>query len=207
MSKVIPRNDRSAFERWELPAVQGNRLPAGPGGVVTVEGVETVQQQAHEEGYAKGYGEGLAAGKAQSQRFEQLMTALHEPFVDLDQQVEQELLLLVKVVARQLVRRELRSEPDQIVAVVREAMAALPVATRDVRLQLHPEDAALVCEVLSLEQADRPWRIVEDPVLPRGDCRVVTDTSQVDATLESRLTTLVTSIMGGDRGHDEPRDS
>ena len=46
--------------------------------------------------------------------------------------------------ARQIVRRELKTDPTQIIGIIREAIAALPVAARDVRVHLHPEDAAVV---------------------------------------------------------------
>ena len=206
MSKVITAPDTDEVTPWKLPEVNGP-THGGPAAGVTVEAVEQIQKQAYEEGLARGQREGLAMGQAKIARLDQLMAKLNEPFAELDQQVEQELLLLAKAIARQLVRRELKSDPGQVVAVVQSAMAALPVASRNARLHLHPEDAALVREVLSLEQADRRWRIVEDPVLTRGDCRVITDSSQIDATLESRLTALITSIIGGERGHDDGADS
>jgi flagellar assembly protein FliH len=135
-------------------------------------------------------------------QLETILRALAEPSEQLDEQVEQELATLAMVVARQLVRREIRTDPGQIIAVVREAMAILPSAARDIELRLHPEDASLVREVLRLSEGERPWKIVEDPVLTRGGCRLVSDVAQVDASLESRLNAVVASVMGGERDQD-----
>lgn len=211
LSKVIPQAELAEYERWVLPAVQSSSraAPSGLGlgaNLLTAGQIEQVQRQAYEEGFALGRREGLAAGQvelhAQVQRLDQMMRALSLPFEGLDQQVEQELLLLTTTMLRQLVRRELKSDPGQIVAVVREAMASLPVATRNARLYLHPEDAALVRDALAISDAERPWRIMEDPVLTRGGCRVITDTSSIDASVETRLAILIATVLGGVRDSD-----
>jgi flagellar assembly protein FliH len=79
----------------------------------------------------------------------------------------------------------------------------LPVSSRNVRLLLHPEDAELIREVYSLGGAEVGWQLIEDPVINRGGCRVVTDTSQVDASLESRLASLIAPLLAGARAIDE----
>ena len=76
--------------------------------------------------------------------------------------------------ARQIVRRELKTDPTQIIGIIREAIAALPVAAREVRVHLHPEDAAVVRENLAPTESERAWMIVEDPVMARGGCQVNT---------------------------------
>jgi len=42
---------------------------------------------------------------------------------------------------RQLIRREVKLDPGQIVGVVREALGILPISARNIRVVLHPEDA------------------------------------------------------------------
>jgi flagellar assembly protein FliH len=64
---------------------------------------------------------------------------------------------------------------------------------------LHPEDAAVVRELLSTPSSDRAWSIVEDPALSRGGCVVRTDTSQIDAKLDSRLNAVVAAAFGDER--------
>lgn len=216
MSKVISAEELTAFERWELPQVGAGAARAGADAAVdtnpnllTAAQIEELQKQAYQEGFEQGRKDGLAAGQnevhGQVQRLAQIMSALCEPFERLDEEVEQQLLSLAVVVARQLIRRELRADPGQVVAVVREAMAALPVAARNVAIYLHPEDAALVREALSLTDAgERPWRVIDDAVLARGGCRVQADDSFIDASVEKRLTSIVARLLGGERGDDVP---
>jgi flagellar assembly protein FliH len=70
------------------------------------------------------------------------------------------------------------------------------LAQRNVRVHLHPLDAAIVRERLAEPQAERAWTLVEDPVMSRGGCRVSTDTAQIDARLEARLANVLNHLMG-----------
>lgn len=206
MSKIIPKEDLEGIENWSLPEVHraGSREAAAR--PLTARQIEEVQQQAREEGFQQGRREGLEAGKkdirARVRELEALMQTLAKPLEQLDAQIENELVQLALAVAKQLVRRELKADPGQVLAVVREAMAALPLAARNVRLHLHPEDAALVRDMLALGDSERGWQIVEDPVLSRGGCKIGSDTSQIDASVERRLHTVIANVLGGQRETD-----
>jgi flagellar assembly protein FliH len=127
------------------------------------------------------------------------MSLLQAPMDQLDDEVEQELVTLALTIARQIIRRELATDPSHVMAVVRETVSKLPLASHTVHLHLHPEDAALVREALAVGDDQQQWHIVEDPAVTRGGCRVVTDTSQIDATLEKRLTAIAAQMLGGQR--------
>ena len=75
----------------------------------------------------------------------------------------------------------------------------MPVATRDVRVQLHPEDAAIVREHLAPAEHERAWVLVEDPMMMRGGCQVVSASSRIDVRLEKRLGALLSELMGSER--------
>lgn len=173
---------------------------------ITARELEEIHKQARQEGFEQGLKQGRDSGREEFvQRLELLDNAMHKlarPFEELDESVEQQLAQLAMLVARQLVRRELKADPAQVIGVVREALAALPVGARDVRLAVSPEDAAMIREVLSLHESDHAIRLVEDPVQSRGGCRVVTDTSQIDATVESRLNAVIANTLGGLRSSD-----
>lgn len=209
MSKVIPEEQLREFRRWEAPSMD---VPSPPpeasreAGLLTAERIEQIERQAHEEGFEAGYKEGLERGREEIERrarvLDRLMGNLADPLAAVDEEVEHELVAIAVAMARQLVRREIRQDPGQIVAVVREAMAVLPSSARSVELRLHPEDAAVVREALHVSEDERRWRIVEDPVLSRGGCRINTETTQVDATLESRLNAVIAQVLGGEREED-----
>lgn len=168
------------------------------------EGREQGYREGHEEGRRLGLAEGQEEVKALASRLEEIMATLNEPLLELDEQVEHELVALAIALARQLIRRELRTDPGQIIAVVREALAILPSSVRRVSLYLHPDDAELVRTALSLDEGGQRWRLVEDPLMSRGGCRVASETSAIDASVEKRLAAVIAKAFGGER-MDDPR--
>ena len=204
MSKVIRSEELSDCQTWLLPEVK--QEGASRSKPVTARQLEEIQSQAHQEGFQQGLQEGRDAGlkelREQALVLEKMLQGLDKPFEQLDQAVEQQLAQLAMLVARQLVRRELKTEPEQVIAVVREALAALPVAARNVRLALHPDDAALIRGALSVGESPQQLQLVEDPIQTRGGCRVYSDTSQIDASVEARLNAVIAHVMGGQRSSD-----
>ncbi|MBS1211514.1 MAG: flagellar assembly protein fliH/type secretion system HrpE [Proteobacteria bacterium] len=189
---------------------------------LTAEEIEAMQKQAYEEaaaqgrdeGRQQGYREGFEQGRAQGYeqgeselrehvgKLESILTLLDQPLQEVDEQMEQELATLAIAMARQLIRRELRTDPGQIIAVVREALAVLPSSARKVSLFLHPDDAELVRATISLDETGQRWKLVDDPLLTRGGCRVISDNSVIDATVEKRLNAVIARAFGGERGGD-----
>lgn len=214
-SKVISADSLTAYERWELPDVQtpGTRRPlveevdASALQPLTAEQLEQIRQEAQREGFAAGRQEGLTSGqkevRATVQRLTQIINAFTAPLEEVDAVVEQELVTLAMAIARQIIRRELKTDPGQVVGVVREALAALPAATRRVTIHLHPDDAALVREALASGMEEAGWRIVEDALLTRGGCRIHAEHSQIDATVEKRIAAIVAQLLGGERRSDD----
>ena len=199
----------SPVELWNLPEIEGSSWSPRRE-QPTVGKLQAIEQAAYEEAFAQGREAATEAVRKETDaRLEQLnarvanldviLSMLARPLADLDVQVEQQLATLAITIARQLIRRELRTDPGQIIAVIRETVALLPSAARDVRLHLHPEDAALVRERLTAPAAERAWTIVEDPVLTRGGCVVKSESSTIDARLESRLGAVINTVFGDDR--------
>jgi len=189
----------STAERWQTPAIDGS----SGDGYLTAGRLQEMQEQAWNEAYKAGHAAGLESGQKESSirlaRLEQLLTALARPFDELDETVEKQLVELAMTVAKQLFRREIRMEPTHVIGVVREAIKLLPVASRDIQVHLHPEDAALVRESLSDVEGDEAWAIVEDPLIDRGGCEVIAERSRIDAQAKTRLNAIINSISGDER--------
>lgn len=189
---------------WHVPAVTE---PGQAGGPLTAARLEQIEQEARAAGHAAGYAEGLAAGQAETGRrvaaLDELLAGLAAPLAQLDAAVEKELVELVVAIARRLIRRELKTSPGEIVAVVREGINALPIGERQVRIHLHPDDALLVGEAFGQGEQDSSCRIIEDPALSRGGALISTDVSTIDATLESRVNRVFDQLLGADRHEPE----
>lgn len=189
----------AAAEKWDAPSFGG----VAEGGYLTASHLEELQRQAYEEAHAEGYAAGLAAGEAELvlrvRRFDELLTALAKPYELMDETVERNLVDLAITIAKQLFRREIRVDPSHVIGVVREAVSLLPGSCRNVTVRLHPEDTALVDQLLARSEGKRAWTIEEDPLIDRGGCKVVTENSQIDAQVEKRFEAVVTAIVGDER--------
>jgi flagellar assembly protein FliH len=206
LSKIIQRDSTTEYQSFELPEVGEVRSRRG---LPTAEEIESIQQQAYDEGFAQGQRAGMATGKAQVDkqisRLTAILNVLAQPLDELDEQVVKQITDLSMIVARQLIRRELRADPGQVIAVVRECAAAIPVASQQINLYLHPDDAELVRTAFSLEHdSETRWRIIEEPMLTRGGCRIEAEHSKIDATVENRLNQIIVNLLGGEREDDQP---
>ncbi|MGZ4976730.1 MAG: flagellar assembly protein FliH [Methylobacter sp.] len=204
-----------AEERREPETVE---LEEEPTPILTVDEIESMQRQAYDEAFAqgkmhgfqqgfdegskKGYDDNLHLLQSQAARLISLLESLSEPFKRLDEEVEKELVKLAIGIATQMIRREIKLDPGQIVAVVRETINVLPLGSQKISLKLHPEDADLVRSALALDEMSPSWGIVEDPLITRGGCEVDTEVSHVDATVEHRLASVIATLLGGDRERD-----
>ncbi|HEX6999683.1 MAG TPA: FliH/SctL family protein [Gammaproteobacteria bacterium] len=202
--------------RWHAPAVESLDAPPAAGvepeGFLTAERLAAIEEQVRTEaqraGFEQGRLEGLAAGREemarQAARLAALVDSMAPQLKVLDDALLDQLARLVLAVARQFVRRELRSQPGEVVRVVREALAALPASEARVRVYLNPEDAALVRDTLLPETLERPLHLIEDVTLAPGGARLETDSSVVDASTETRLGLIAARLLGDERASAVP---
>ncbi len=197
------RAGAARIERWQLPQVTGPVVGLGVAARAQVSELHKALQQAETRGYEAGLARGesavqarLAALEERARRLDAVLGALAAPLAQLDAEVEADLVSLALAVGKQLARRELHQEPAQVIAIVRESLAQLPTTARDVRVLLHPEDAAAVREHLTPAAGERHWTIVEDATLARGGCLVQSESSRVDALFESRVAAITAGALG-----------
>ena len=79
MSKVISNDDKSAYERWELPVVNdGADSAMSHNRLLTAGQIEKIQKQAYDEGYQQGkrFVEFRQKQQRQSEHNRQLPTAI-----------------------------------------------------------------------------------------------------------------------------------
>lgn len=214
MSRVIECENTDACKTWQAPKLDSTGVSENnydfklndPRNITHREQQDKIRQQSFEKSYVKGYMEGLSQGKKelgeQYENLQSIMAALVVPIPSVDDQVVSELVNLSMAVVKQMIRRELKTSPDEIVAVVREALNLLPVAASQVMLELHPEDAKLIRHALNHSDSDSGWKIIEDPLLTRGGCRVLTKTSRIDATVEKQIDSVIAKAMGCEREED-----
>jgi flagellar assembly protein FliH len=151
-------------------------------------------QQGREQGWHDGHRDGLEALDAARRQFAlqvsaqvgQLVAQLQDQLQALEQTMADAVGRSTLLLARQVLRTELRQHPEQVLHAAREAVAAMMLSARHIRLLLHPDDLALVREGAEQVLAGRTVTLVADAQLDRGGCRVESDLGRVDATLATR---------------------
>lgn len=207
---IIDGGDGAKYAAWQPPSIQ---IPSAKDieeqekqRLVTADSIEVLQKQAYEEGYSQGFAKGVQDGealiKSRIQQLDGIVNFLQKPLTELDESVTEQLTQLSISIAKMLIRRELKTDPGQIVAVVKEAISALPAGMRNVSILMNPDDAILLRETMSLSQGESSWQIIEDPLLSKGGCKVTTDYSEIDASIEARLTSIIARMLGGERRSD-----
>lgn len=177
------------------------------------EGKEEGYQEGARLGFEDGMRKGLAEGKQQARQqfleaaipFEHI-TADVQRFLDgYEQRRREELLQLVEKVTRQVIRCELALHPTQLLALVEEAVTSLPQPPEQIRVLLNTEEFRRISEA-EPEKA-REWSLAADPTLELGECRVVTDTTEMDVGCQHRLDQCVSVLKDTllpEAAHEQP---
>ncbi|MBD9438856.1 flagellar assembly protein FliH [Pseudomonas sp. PDM04] len=224
---LIRARDVSGFDVWSLPSFDPpapepepepepeppeiEEVPLEEVQPLTLEELEAIRQEAYNEGFATGEKEGFhsttlkvrqeaeAALTPKIAALEQLMVNLFEPIAEQDTQIEKSLVDLVQHITRQVIQRELAIDSTQIEHVMRDALKLLPLGVGNVRLYINPQDFEQVKALR--ERHEETWRIVEDEALLPGGCRVETEHSRIDATVETRVARVMDKLF--DQLHEQ----
>lgn len=227
-SDLIRARDVGGFDIWSLPSfdphvpepqpepvvetpVEMEEVPLDEVQPLTLEELESIRQEAYNEGFAAGEKDGFrsttlkvrqeaeAALSVKLASLERLMGSLFEPIAEQDSQIEKAMVGLVEHIARQVIQRELVLDSSQIESVMREALKLLPLGVGNVRLHINPQDFEQVKALR--ERHEETWRIVEDAALQPGGCRVETEYSRIDATVETRISQIMAQLL--DQVHEQ----
>lgn len=227
-SDLIRARDVGGFDIWSLPSFDPHVPEPEPEPVIeppaemeevpldevqplTLEELEAIRQEAYNEGFAAGEKDGFRsttlkvrqeAEEALSVRLaslERLMGGLFDPIAEQDAQIEKAMVELVQHIARQVIQRELVLDSSHIESVMREALKLLPLGVGNVRLYINPQDFEQVKALR--ERHEETWRIVEDASLQPGGCRVETEHSRIDATVETRISQIMAKLL--DQVHEQ----
>ncbi|MCD5983595.1 MULTISPECIES: flagellar assembly protein FliH [Pseudomonas] len=222
-SDLIRAKDVSGLDLWALPSfdphvepepepepevldepAEMEEVPLEEVQPLTLEELESIRQEAWNEGFATGEKEGFhstqlkvrqeaevaLAGKIAS--LETLMASLLNPIAEQDTQIEKAVIHLVEHIARQVIQRELATDSAQIANVLRDALKLLPMGANNLRIFINPQDFALVKAMR--ERHEETWKILEDDTLLPGGCRIETEHSRIDASIETRIALAISKM-------------
>ena len=196
--------DEDQIKHYVLPEVTGDIVGLGREAIKpqTVEDIEALQQQAYQEGLEQGRKDGLVEIQAEARKLAGMFNFFSKPLQTLDEEVEQQLTQLALEVARQVIKKECETGAETIQSVIHEALEFLPVSARNVRIRVNPKDHQLLQQGdISAEQQD--WNLIADGKVSRGGCLVESDSSHIDASLETRVQQIIERLSDHSHQYDD----
>lgn len=161
------------------------------------EGLETGLVEGREQGLEQGLEQGQTQISEQVSHLMQLIEQLATPLQQIDTDVENQVLNLVTSLTRELIRVEVQTNPQVILNTIREVIATLPIAERQTKLSLHPDDLDVVRKAYGEDDlTERKWSLQAEPSLSRGDLQVKSQDSTVDYFIEDRIRHLLQQFSG-----------
>lgn len=163
-------------------------------------GFQEGQAKGQAEGYRQGYAEGSLAGQqaglAQftqaAQPLEAIAGRLNDYLAHIQRKQREDLLQLVEKVTRQVIRCELALQPTQLLALVEEAIAAMPGVPDPLKVCLSVEEFNRIQSVAPAKVV--AWGLVASADLSTGECRIVTEASELDVGCGHRLEQCMTVL-------------
>ncbi|MCX7961774.1 MAG: flagellar assembly protein FliH [Burkholderiales bacterium] len=189
------------LRRWRPQAFAA---PAATPAAASAEDLEARRREAEQAGFAAGHAAGLAAARAEAERLGALFGAAERALALFEERLAGELLDLAIEIARQVIRSEIATRRETVLAAAREALAMLAQEARAVQIHVHPADAELLRQHLADELARGAWRVLEDPRIEPGGVRLASSTGEVDATVATRWRRVLASLGQDHPWRDEP---
>jgi flagellar assembly protein FliH len=216
MSNLVPKGELSAFQRWEMTSFNEEApvkklaeiLPV----VASVSQEETAQikENARLEGYALGYQEAYAAGlqegkndgfaeskvemDAQIADLRQISTNMSEQMRLANLSIGEDLLNLAIELAQAMTKSAMEIDRGLIIQIVRDAIEKIPSIQQPAQLSLHPDDATIIRNNMGEDLDKAGWRIMLDPHMQRGGCKLETAHNLIDATIDTRWQLLTDAL-------------
>jgi flagellar assembly protein FliH len=195
-SRFIPREELEGFATWRPDALDGGSRSTPREDAKRAADAQAAAHGARQAGYQDGYRDGLVALESFKQAFAQQMSAqlgafvaaFDAEFMQLESAMAESVAASAAALARQVVRSELATRPELVATVAAQAVEAVLLSARHIRLHVNPADLQLVQQGAADALAARGARLMADAAVARGGCIVESDLGRVDATIETRWT-------------------
>ena len=170
-------------------------VPDGKGWIAhQTEGEDKEKEDIFLSGFKEGERKGIESEK---KRIEPVLLSFHKSLSELARQKEQFLMDaerhvvdLAMAVARKIIGHEVRTNPDTVISIVKEALKKL-VDHEGIKVRVSPSDLETIEKAMPqlLEVADEAEKIAfeGDKALVHGGCVVETSLGEIDARVEKQL--------------------
>ena len=163
---------------------------------------EAERKEAEERGRAAGRETGFTEGKAEVERLVQrtqtVLERAQDKRAEILDQTEQEIVNLVLLIARKVIKVISENQKNVIISNVVQALRKVK-GRGNIIIRVNMADLKLSTEHLkdfiSLVEGAKSVQIVEDSSVDEGGCIIETDFGEIDARIASQLAELETKIL------------
>jgi len=164
--------------------------------------LEAGRKEAEEKGRSAGQEAGYADGKAEVERLIQrtqvVLQRAQDKRTEILQETEQEIINLVLLIARKVVKVISENQRNVIISNVVQALRKVK-GKGNIIIRVNIADLKLSTEHLTdfinLAEGAKSVQIVEDSTVDEGGCVIETDFGEIDARIASQLAELETRIL------------
>ena len=202
-AEVVEAKAEVTVDETELQAIRDAAQQAG-----YQQGYASGEAQGRQIGQHEGYDIGLAQGREQAkieiERLQNLLASVDEALASIDKQFPQAILDIALAVAQQMLGVSLRHQPEQVLTVIREALASLPQLQQStLQLRMHPDDIEGLAPLLKSLGTIQIERFIADPAIERGGCFIVGSHLEVDLSLATRWQQVIAALGRDDRWYND----
>jgi flagellar assembly protein FliH len=217
-ARFIPREELGDFANWSPDTFGQLRPPARHEPEPEIEAPAPTEEEwlqqidaARQVGYEEGYRDGLVALEGFKRSHAQQVDAqvaefvqhLNEEFDGLHAQLAAAITRVSVHLARQVLRSELTLSPALVARVAGEAVESVLLSARHITVHVHPDDLPLVAQGAQEVLQARGARLIAQPSIERGGCRVESDAGAIDARIATRWAQAA-GALGSDEDWDDP---
>jgi flagellar biosynthesis/type III secretory pathway protein FliH len=213
MSKLFSPKDQSNIRTWSIPVLAGSK-PLAPSGPIIGDATVVPMQPTQEtdasgdkgQMYQKGYQDGINSMMQQLQEEKQqleaqliaewqskfamadnLLQQLSAPMHHLGDDVEQQLVKLVKKVVKRLAHHEISLNTETIHRIVKDALGLIEDQKNDLTIKTSSADHASLSEKFTRENC----QVLSDDALSQGDVQIYSKASHINLDLDTRINNLI----------------
>ncbi|MDR1803445.1 MAG: flagellar assembly protein FliH [Treponema sp.] len=154
--------------------------------------------QGHTEGREAGYVEGKAEVERLIQRTQTVLQRAQDKRTEILQETEQEIINLVLIIARKVVKAITESQRTVIISNVIQALRKVK-GRGNIIIRVNLADLKLTTahtkDFISLVEGAKSLQVVEDSTVDEGGCVIETDFGEIDARITSQLGELEAKIL------------
>ncbi len=159
-----------------------------------------LEREAYEKGFEQGRNDGMELEKKQldeqRRQLEDLFSGIRGLKSHLFREAEHEVITLSTLIAKRILREEIRTDPSVIQRTIRAALDYVADRTR-ITIAVNPEDMEEIREILpslaSITEGGQ-FQIIEDDTLDRGGCTLGTGFGRINASIKEQSASIESVI-------------